>query len=80
MSDMETNRTNRTWTNVGPNIYVSNDGVKIERVEDEGEVMWMSTFLEEHIPPSFAPTLEDAMLEADAIEYDMDANGLWVVR
>ena len=71
-----TNRTNRTWTNVGPDVYVSNDGVKIER-DEEG---WVSTFLEEGVPPSWNPTLESAMLDADALDYDVDANGMWVVK
>lgn len=73
---MNTNRTNRTWTNVGPDVYVSNDGVKIER-DTEG---WVSTFLEEGVPTGWNESLEAAMLDADALEYDVDANGLWVVR
>lgn len=77
MSDMETNRTNRTWTNVGPDLYVSNDGVKIEPGNDGG---WLSTFLEDGVPPNWNPTLESAMLDADALDYDVDANGMWVVR
>lgn len=73
---METNRTNRTWTMVGTSTFVSNDGVKIER-DAEG---WISTFLEEGVPPNWNETLEGAMLDADALDYDVDANGLWVVR
>lgn len=70
------NRTNRTWTNVGPDVWVSNDGVKIYQ-DDEG---WVSVFLEEGVPTGWNATLESAMLDADALEYDVDANGLWVVR
>jgi len=62
---MEINRTNRTWTNVGPNIFVSNDGVKIA---SDGEGGWVSTFLEEGVPAGWNATLEAAMLDADALE------------
>lgn len=74
---METNRTNRTWTNVGPGVYTSNDGVKIQRDTEGG---WVSTYLEEGVPSGWNETLESAMLDADALEYDVDNNGMWVVR
>lgn len=74
---MTTNRTNRTWTNVGPGIYTSNDGVKIVA---DGEGGWVSTFLEEGVPTGWNTTLESAMLDADALDYDVDANGLWVAQ
>lgn len=67
--------TNRTWTNVGPGVFISNDGVKIER---DGE-LWMSTFVEEGVPPGFNETLECAMLDADALEYEV-SNGMWVIK
>lgn len=80
MTYMETNRTNRTWVAVGPGHWRSNDGVDIVREEFDGEVLWRSDFLEEGIPSGWSPDLESAMLDADALEYDVDANGMWVVK
>lgn len=73
---MRTNRTNRAWTNVGPGVFISNDGVKIERDPEGG---WVSTFLEAGMPPGWNETLESAMLDADALDYRVNTDGMWVV-
>lgn len=73
---MEINRTNRTWTNPKPFVYTSNDGVTIER---DGQGWWVSTF-EDGSPTGWNATLESAMLDADALTYDVDNDGMWVVR
>jgi hypothetical protein len=70
-----TNRTNRSWTNTGPGIFVSNDGVRIVRTEEGYDI----EFPEDHVPGGWALTLESAMLDADALEYTVDANGKWSV-
>ena len=76
---MQTNRTNRTWTNVGPSVYISNDGVRIKRRSLEEGYGWVSTFPEEDAPIGWNTTLASAILDADALEYDV-VDGLWVVK